>query len=377
MIEHLNLGRVNQPYMPALMQAIERIVASGWYVLGRELDAFETEFARYCGTQHCVGVANGLDALTLILRAYDFPTGGEVIVPANTYIASVLAITAAGLQPVLVEPDATTYNLDPARVEAHLTARTCAILAVHLYGRCADMTTLRTLADRYGLKLLEDAAQAHGAFHAGRRAGNLSDAAGFSFYPTKNLGALGDAGAVTTNDEALAMRIRSLRNYGSRQKYVNEQAGVNSRLDELQAAVLRVKLRYLDEENHRRRQLAQRYRQAINHPDIVLPTADRPGDESAWHLFVIRHPARERLSAYLVSRGVDTKVHYPIPPHQQEAYREYRHLSLPITECLHREVLSLPLHPQLTDDESEYIVEVLNQAFRVHSASPTRQIHSS
>jgi len=359
MIEHLNLGRLNQPHAEAIRRAVERVVASGWYVLGREGEAFEAEFARYCGAAHAVGVANGLDALTLLFRAYGFPPGSEVIVPANTYIASVLAVTNAGLVPVLVEPDEPTYTLDPRLVERHLTPRTRAILAVHLYGRCADMTTLGELARRHGLNLVEDAAQAHGATHGGQRAGNLGDAAGFSFYPTKNLGALGDAGAVTTNDEALAEKIRSLRNYGSREKYVNEHAGVNSRLDEMQAAILREKLPHLDGENRRRRQLARFYLDTIRHPAIRLPPADAV-ESDAWHLFVIRHPARDRLAAHLVSRGVGSAVHYPIPPHHQAAYPEYRRLKLPITERIHREVLSLPLHPQLTDEEAERVAEAVN-----------------
>jgi dTDP-4-amino-4,6-dideoxygalactose transaminase len=359
MIEHLNLGRLNAPYQTAMRQAMERVAASGWYVLGREVEAFEEEFARYCGVRHCIGVANGLDALTLILRAYDFPPGSEVIVPANTYIASVLAVTGAGLRPVLVEPDGATCNLDPALVEQHLTPRTRAILAVHLYGRCADTPRLRGLARQHGLRLIEDAAQAHGATRGGHRAGALGDAAGFSFYPTKNLGALGDAGAVTTDDDALAQKIRALRNYGSREKYVNEYPGVNSRLDELQAAILRVKLAHLDDENRRRRHLARRYLEAIRHPIIQLPPADGV-DDSAWHLFVIRHPERDRLMRYLAEQGVDTKVHYPIPPHHQDAYPEYRHLRLPLTERLHREVLSLPLHPQLTNAEAEQVVAAVN-----------------
>lgn len=360
MIEHLNLGRVNQPHAEAIRRAMQRVAESGWYVLGREGEAFEREFARYCGTTHCVGVANGLDALTLIFRAYDFPAGSEVIVPANTYIASILAVTGSGLMPVFVEPDQRTYTLDPGRVEAHLTPRTRAVLAVHLYGRCADMTALRALTRRYDLRLVEDAAQAHGATHGGRRAGNLGDAAGFSFYPTKNLGALGDAGAVVTHDADLARKIASLRNYGSREKYVNEYAGVNSRLDEVQAAILREKLPHLDAENQRRRQLARFYLARLRHPRLVLPPADEVSGD-AWHLFVVRHPERERFMAYLAGEGIEAKIHYPLPPHHQAAYAEFRHFRLPITERIHREVLSLPLHPQLTDAEAERVAEVVNQ----------------
>lgn len=360
MIEHLNLGRINQPHAVAIHRAMSRVAESGWYVLGREGEAFEADFAAYCGAQHCVGVANGLDALTLIFRACDFPPGSEVIVPANTYIASILAVTGAGLTPVFVEPDWATCNLDPARVEAHLTPRTRAILAVHLYGRCADMTALGDLARRHGLRLVEDAAQAHGATHGSQRAGNLGDAAGFSFYPTKNLGALGDAGAVVTNDGALARKIAALRNYGSREKYVNEYAGVNSRLDEVQAAILREKLPHLDAENRRRRELAQFYLETLRHPTLTLPPADAVKAD-AWHLFVVRHPTRDRFVRHLATEGLDAKIHYPIPPHHQAAYAQYRHLHLPITERIHREVLSLPLHPQLTNAEAERVVEAVNQ----------------
>ncbi len=361
MIEHLNLGRVNQPHAGAIRAAMERVADSGWYVLGRELAAFEADFARYCGAQHCLGVANGLDALTLIFKAYDFPSGSEVIVPANTYIASILAVTHAGLTPVFVEPDLRTFNLDPARIEAHLSPRTKAILAVHLYGKCADMARLRQVAEQNGLNLVEDAAQAHGAVFAGEKAGNLGDAAGFSFYPTKNLGALGDAGAVVTNDADLVQKIAHLRNYGSLKKYVNDYAGFNSRLDEVQAAILREKLPHLDAENHRRRELARFYVQNLRHPGLTLPPADTPEDD-AWHLFVVRHPARDRFIDYLAGEGVEAKIHYPIPPHHQAAYTAYRHLNLPLTEQIHRDVLSLPLHPALTNDEASRVVEAVNQA---------------
>lgn len=359
MIPFLDLRRVNEPHQQALEQAASRVLRSGWYILGREVEAFERQFADYCQTRHCIGVANGLEALTLTLKAWDFLPGSEVIVPSNTYIASVLGVTQAGLTPVWVEPDPTTYLLDPARIEAAITPLTKAILPVHLYGRCCDMDPINSLAAHYGLKVLEDAAQAHGATCGTRRAGTLGDAAGWSFYPSKNLGALGDAGAVTTNDDALAARLRSLRNYGSVQKYVNEHAGYNSRLDELQAGILSAKLPALDAENNRRRTLAGRYLTGIRHPDVTLPPADQI-DRDVWHLFVIRHPRRDNLRAYLLDRGIGTDVHYPIPPHQQRAYASFAHLTLPISEQLHREVVSLPLNPTLTDDDVTYIIETIN-----------------
>ncbi|RYF47725.1 MAG: DegT/DnrJ/EryC1/StrS family aminotransferase, partial [Cytophagaceae bacterium] len=295
MIPFLDLKQTNKPYQAAIRRAIERVTDSGWYILGREVEAFEQQFAAYCQTRHCIGVANGLDALALVLRAWDFSPGSEVIVASNAYIASVLSITHAGLLPVFVEPDPQTYLLDPCRIEVAITSRTKAVLPVHLYGRCCDMTPINELAKRYGLKVLEDAAQAHGATYrddgagsGNQRAGNLGDAAGWSFYPSKNLGALGDAGAITTNDDALAERLRALRNYGSSQKYVNDYIGQNSRLDELQAAILSAKLPSLDQDNARRRTIAERYLKGLENPDIMLPPADQLA-QNAWHLFVIRH----------------------------------------------------------------------------------------
>lgn len=339
---------------------------SGWYILGREVDAFEQQFAAYCQTRHCIGVANGLDALILVLKAWNFPPGSEVIVASNAYIASVLSITHAGLLPVFVEPDPQTYLLDPSRIEVVITSRTKAILPVHLYGRCCDMTPIKALANRYGLKVLEDAAQAHGATYGGdwagnanRRAGNLGDAAGWSFYPSKNLGALGDAGAITTNDDELAERVRALRNYGSSQKYVNDYVGQNSRLDELQAAILSAKLPLLEQDNARRRTIAEWYLNGLKNPDIILPPADQLAQD-AWHLFVIRHPRRDDFRTYLHERGIGTDFHYPIPPHRQRAYSAFAHLSFPIAEQLHREVVSLPLNPALTDDDVDYIIETIN-----------------
>lgn len=359
MIPFLNLKQVNEPHQIAIQAAIERVMASGWYILGREVDTFEQQFAAYCQTRHCIGVANGLEALTLVLKAWEFPAGSEVIVASNAYIASVLSITNAGLTPVLVEPDPQTYLLDPDRLEAAVSARTKAILPVHLYGRCCEMDPINTVAARFGLKVLEDAAQAHGATYEGQRAGNLGDAAGWSFYPSKNLGAFGDAGAITTNDDQLADRLRALRNYGSAQKYVNEYLGYNSRLDEVQAAILSAKLPRLDSENERRRQLARHYLTTLRHPDVVLPPGDRI-DQDVWHLFVIQHARRDDLRAYLSEQGIGTDVHYPIPPHHQQAYASYKPLSLPIAEQLHRKVVSLPLNPALTDAELDYIVETIN-----------------
>ncbi|GAB3950666.1 DegT/DnrJ/EryC1/StrS family aminotransferase [Spirosoma harenae] len=360
MIPFLDLKRVNEPHELAIRTATERVLNSGWYILGREVEAFESTFAAYCKTTHCIGVANGLDALTLVLKAWSFPTDSEVIVASNAYIASILSITLAGLKPILVEPDPRTYLLDPNRIEAAITPHTRAILPVHLYGRCCDMAPIRELAARYQLKVLEDAAQAHGAMYRNKRAGNLGDAAGWSFYPSKNLGALGDAGAITTNDDELAKRLRALRNYGSSQKYVNDYQGHNSRLDELQAAILSAKLPALDRENKRRRALAKQYLAGIQNPTIILPPADQI-EQDVWHLFVVRHPQRDELQSFLRNKGIATDVHYPIPPHQQRAYASWSQLELTISEQLHREVLSLPLNPVMTDDEVIYIIDTINQ----------------
>ena len=366
MIPFLDLQQVNEPYQAAMRAATGRVLASGRYILGPEVEAFERQFAAYCGTRYCIGVGNGLDALTLVLKAWDFPPGSEVIVPSNAYVVSVLSVTHAGLVPVWVEPNPRTYLLDPARCETAITSRTKAILPIHLYGRCCDMDPLNALARHYGLKVLEDAAQAHGATYGEasanapqRRAGNLGDAAGWSFYPTKNLGAMGDAGAVTTNDDALADRLRAMRNYGLTQKNVNDYVGHNSRLDELQAAILTAKLLRLDHENERRRTLARQYLTGINNPAVTLPPADQI-EQDVWHLFVIRHPRRDALRATLRQGGIETDVHYPTPPHQQRAYAPFANWSLPISEQLHREVVSLPLNPALTDEQITYIITTLN-----------------
>jgi dTDP-4-amino-4,6-dideoxygalactose transaminase len=352
-VPFLDLRAAHARYADELKAAAARVIDSGWYVLGQELEAFEHEFALYCGTAHAIGVGNGLDALSLILRGYrelgQLADGDEVIVPANTFIASFLAVTENRLVPVPVEPDPVTFNLDPAQVEAAIRPRTRAIMAVHLYGQLADMVALRALADRHGLLLIEDAAQAHGASMAGRRAGAFGDAAGFSFFPTKNLGALGDGGAVTTSDNRLAERIRALRNYGSDIKYRHLFPGVNSRLDELQAALLRVKLAHLDAEIAQRRDVARRYRDGIGNAQIYLPSVTAE-DAHVWHLFVVRSERRDELQRHLQALGIHSQVHYPVPPHRQPAYAaSLGGLRLPIAERLHRQVLSLPMGPAMDE----------------------------
>ena len=340
--------------------AYRRVMDSGWYILGEEVKAFEREFAEYCGTRHCVGVANGLEALELILRVYGIGPGDEVIVPANTYIATWLAVSATGATPVPVEPNGGTYNIDPVRIEASITPRTKAILPVHLYGQTAEMDPINEIAARRGLKVIEDAAQAHGARYRDRRAGSLGDAAGWSFYPTKNLGAFGDAGAVTTDDGELADRVRTLRNYGSKKKYYNEEKGINSRLDELHAAMLRVRLRHLDEWNARRARIAEMYFEGLKTADVILP-AVAEGAEPVWHLFVIRSQRRDALQRHLKSAGVEALVHYPVPPHLQEAYREMSLGvgSLHVSESIHREALSLPMGPHLSEEDAGRVVEAV------------------
>jgi dTDP-4-amino-4,6-dideoxygalactose transaminase len=347
-----------------LDDAYRRVMNSGWYILGEEVKTFEREFAAYCGTNYCVGVGNGLEALQLILRAHEIGVGDEVIVPANTYIATWLAISNAGATVVPVEPNGRTYNIDPSRIEAVITRRTKAILPVHLYGQPADMAPINEIAQRHGLKVIEDAAQAHGARYRDRRTGSLGDAAGWSFYPTKNLGAYGDAGAVTTDDGELADRVRLLRNYGSKSKYYNEEKGINSRLDELQAALLRVKLKHLDEWNSRRARVAAKYTEALSETDLMLPGVCG-GADPVWHLFVVRSAHRDELQKHLRSAGVTTLVHYPVPPHLQEAYSELKPTagSLQITEAIHREALSLPMGPHLNELAVERVIEAV-RSFR-------------
>lgn len=364
MIDFLNLKRVNAPHEQAIREAFQRVIDSGWYVLGQETEAFEQEFAAYCGAAHCVGVANGLDALHLILRGYDIGAGDEVIVPSNTFIATWLAVSEAGATPVPVEPDAHSFNLDPARIEAAITPRTRAIMPVHLYGLPAEMDAINEVARRHGLRVIEDAAQAHGARYRGRRTGSLGDAAGFSFYPGKNLGALGDGGAITTNDGALAERLRLLRNYGARVKYRHDVVGVNSRLDELQAAVLRAKLPRLDAENAARADVAATYLQGLAGSGLVLPQVPDHLQPS-WHLFVVRSPRRESLQRQLREAGIDTLVHYPTAPHLQGAYAERSGPAawpaLPIAEALQHETLSLPMAPYLRPDETAAVIAALRR----------------
>jgi dTDP-4-amino-4,6-dideoxygalactose transaminase len=364
-VPFLSLKEVNARYADELKAAAARVIDSGWYVLGDEVAAFEREFAGYCGVRHAVGVGNGLDALSLILRAYKelgaIEEGDEVIVPGNTFIASFLAISENRLVPVPVEPDPVTFNMDPAGVEAAIGPRTRAIMAVHLYGQLADMPALTALARRHNLLLIEDAAQAHGAMSDGRKAGAFGDAAAFSFFPAKNLGALGDGGAVVTDDTMLAERIAALRNYGSDVKYRHLFQGLNSRLDEMQAAMLRVKLKYLDEDIAWRRRVARRYRNGIRHPHIQLPDLARE-EQHVWHLFVVRCARRDALQQHLQAHGIQSQVHYPVPPHRQPAYASLRDAHLPLTEQLHDEVLSLPMGPTLYDAAVERVIEVC-QAF--------------
>jgi len=351
-----------------LQEAFDRVLNSGWFVLGREVEAFEREFAEYCGVKHCVGVGNGLDALSLILRAYReigrLKEGDEVIVPSNTYIATILAITENRLKPVLVEPDIKTYNLDPRLVERAISKRSRAIMAVHLYGRLADMQKLREISTEHGLILIEDAAQAHGAELNGVKAGAWGDASGFSFYPGKNLGALGDAGAVTTNDEELVQVVRALGNYGSHKKYENLYKGVNSRLDELQAALLRVKLRRLNDDNVKRREIAKCYLKGLADIPLVLPGEPDHPESHVWHLFVVSTRKRKALQEHLKKEGIQTLIHYPIPPHRQKAYVEWWKLHLPLTEKIHDEVLSLPMFPGLGKLELDKVIESTRSFFR-------------
>jgi len=342
-----------------LNSAYQRVTKSGYFVLGEEVSQFEQEFAAYCQAKHCIGVGNGLDALHLILRSLDIGKGDEVIVPANTYIATWLAVSYAGAIPIPVEPDEHTYNIDPKGIEAAVTEKTKAIIAVHLYGQPADMNAINAIAKKFNLKVIEDAAQAHGALYHGKKVGGLSDAAGFSFYPSKNLGALGDGGAVVTNNDELADKIRLLRNYGSKKKYFNEIQGFNSRLDELQAAFLRVKLPKLDQWNAQRQQIAQLYLQHLaTQQNLILPTIAK-ATSPVWHVFVIRHPQRDSLQQYLKNAGIETLIHYPVPPHLSGAYRQQYPVHLPITERLATEVLSLPMFPFLGDEQVAYVSSVI------------------
>ncbi len=409
MIPFLDYKAVNAPYFAEIEAAMSRVLRSGWYVLGPEVEAFETEWAAYCGSKYCIGISSGLDALILILRAWKemgkLQEGDEVIVPANTYIASILSITENRLVPVLVEPDLATYNLDPERIEAAITDKTRAILPVHLYGQCADMGRINAIAAKHNLLVMEDCAQAHGATCHGKTAGNLGHAAAHSFYPGKNLGAVGEGGAVTTNDPELADIVKALRNYGSHKKYHNLYKGVNNRLHELQAAILRVKLKYLDEDTKKRQQVARWYleglgagsgeqgagsgeqgagsrEQKIPHAPGPMPHASSTpaprstlpaqltlpvvldGNNHVFHLFVVRHPERDRIMAELAAKGIQTAIHYPIPPHKQQAFKEWNHLSFLISEMIHEQVFSLPMSPVLTQEDVQAVVQAIIEVQR-------------
>ena len=360
MISFLDLEKVNNRFRQEIDMRIKDILDRGWYLQGEENEKFCQNFASYCGSKYALGVGNGLDALRLIIKAYGFGKGDEIIVPANTYIATILAITDNGCTPILVEPDINTYNINPDLIEAAITPRTKAIMVVHLYGQAVEMEKIWKIAQKHDLKVFEDSAQAHGAKYQGQMTGNLSDAAAFSFYPGKNLGCLGDGGAITTNDEGIYQKVKALANYGSDRKYHHIYKGLNSRLDEIQAAVLDIKLPYLDADNKRRREISTYYRNNINNPLIVLP---KTYDEEAhvWHVFAVRTKERDRFQEYLRSKGVQTIIHYPTPPHKQEAYKEWNNRSYPITEQIHKEIISLPISPVMTDDEVVELVRIVNE----------------
>lgn len=364
MIPFLDLQKINLRHETEFQKAFDGVLQSGWFILGSSVASFEKAFADYCGTKHCIGVANGLDALILILEAYKelgvMSDGDEVLVPSNTYIASILAISRAGLTPVLVEPRLDDALIDVSKIEGAITPRTKAILPVHLYGQLCDMTAINAIAQKRGLKVIEDSAQSHGAIQNGKRSGALGDASGFSFYPGKNLGALGDGGAITTDDDKLAATLQALRNYGSHVKYENLYKGVNSRLDELQAHLLEIKLGVLDADNARRRAIAARYRREITNPAVALPVAHTE-EGHVWHLFVVRTAIRTALQEHLKNAGVATVIHYPIPPHKQAAYSEWKDASYPVSEQVHSEVLSLPISPVMTDEEVSVVIEAVNR----------------
>ena len=363
-VPFLSLKDITGKYNAEIHEAVSRVIDSGWYLQGKENAAFEAHYAQYIGTKYAIGCANGLDALVLILQAYmelgDIANGDEVIVPANTYIASILAITENNLVPVLVEPDINTYQIDDSKIETAITSKTKAIMIVHLYGQCAYTAKIGQICKKYKLKLVEDNAQAHGCLYNGKRTGSLCDAAGHSFYPGKNLGALGDGGAVTTDNKEIAEVIRTLANYGSSKKYVFKYQGRNSRLDEIQAAILDVKLRHLDEDNNLRKELAKRYINEIINPNIILPVVS-DWNANVFHIFPIRTSRRDEFQAYLADKGIQTLIHYPIPPHKQECYKEWKHLSFPITEKIHDEELSLPMSPVMSVKEIKNIVDVINK----------------
>ena len=363
MIKYCDLKEINRRYEPALTEAVTRAAQSGWYIRGKECEMFEQSFATYCGCKYCIGTGNGLDALTIILRTYcetgAIQPGDEVIVPANTYIATILAIIEAGLKPILCEPYPGSCNINPELIEGLITERTRAIMPVHLYGLVADMDSINTIAAKHSLKVIEDCAQAHGAMYKGKRTGNLGDAAAFSFYPGKNLGALGDGGAITTDDEQLAEVARAIANYGSRKKYINNYRGVNSRLDEIQAAALSVKLRHLDSDNKRRMEIAAKYSSGITNPHITLPRTGKQG-EHVYHIYPVFCEHREALQQHLLDNGIETLIHYPVPPHRQAALKELGKLELPVTEHIHACELSLPCHPAMSDSDVDTVITAIN-----------------
>ncbi len=364
LVPFLDLKQLNLNYEHELKQQFHQILKDGWFILGEKLSTFEADFASYCGTKHCIGVANGLDALILIFEAYKLlgklKENDEIIVPANTYIASILAISKAGLKPILIEPNLADYLIDSEQIKSKITKKTKAILVVHLYGQVCAMDSINSIALENNLLVIEDSAQAHGAFYKNKRTGNLGNASGFSFYPSKNLGALGDGGAITTNDNLLADKLIQLRNYGSLKKYENTEKGVNSRLDELQAAFLSIKLKNLDSENNQRRVIAKYFLENINNENIILPISNTHNGH-VWHLFVVRVTDRPHFQKYLNENNIQSQIHYSIPPHKQKAYNELTQLQLPITELIHNQIISLPISPILGENDKEFIVKIVNK----------------
>lgn len=360
MIKFLDLQKINNRFRSEIDERIKKILDKGWYLQGEENETFTNNFARYCGVKYCIGVANGLDALNLIIKGYGFSNGDEIIVPANTYIATILAITQNNCTPVLVEPDINTYNINPDLIEEKITDKTKAIMVVHLYGQAVEMEKIWAIAKKYNLKIIEDSAQAHGAFYKDKRVGNLGDASAFSFYPGKNLGCIGDGGCITTNDEELYNKIKAIANYGSDRKYHHIYKGVNSRLDEIQAAVLDVKLKYLDEDNNKRKEIAKYYIENIKNENIILPKTYNINSH-VYHVFVVRTKNRDDFQKYLTDNDIQTIIHYPTPPHKQEAYKEWNNLSLPITEEIHKTIISIPMSPVLTKEEVDKVIDVINK----------------
>ncbi len=365
MIKFLDLKKINLQYEKEFKKTFENFLKSGWYIGGKEVEEFEKKFATFCNTKYCIGVGNGLDALTLIFRAYKelgvLKDGDEIIVPANTYIASIFSISENDLTPILVEPDIKNYNINPKKIEEKITKKTKAILVVHLYGQVVDMKKIYDIAKKYNLKIIEDSAQAHGAFYQNKRVGSLGDISAFSFYPSKNLGALGDGGAITTDNKELYLLIKALQNYGSHQKYIHNYKGVNSRLDTLQAMILKIKLKNLDKENEKRREIAKNYITNIKNNKVILPIFPKNPLSHVWHLFVVRVKNRKDFMDYMSKNKIQTMIHYPTPPHYQLAYKEFKKSILPITEQIHQEVVSLPIHPMMTKEEIKKVVKIINQ----------------